>query len=135
MRVISAVLISLMLIGCSGAIDDEDGNTQPEIPASEEDAMMFVTVQLTAEAARNLRQQSTPTAQVEEVLRIAEQLGVTLEPMHPTVDLDSTLATYFIVTVPDAERGERVAERFRQAEASVAAYFKLPGEPPQDSTP
>jgi hypothetical protein len=124
-----------MIIGCGGATDDDDGNTQPETPASEEDAMMFVTVQLTAEAARNLRQQSTPTAQVEEVLQIAEELDVTLEPMHPTVDLDSDLATYFTVTVHDAERGERVAERFRQAEASVAAYFKLPGERPEDSKP
>jgi hypothetical protein len=122
-----------MIIGCSGDTDNDDGNTQPETPASEEDAMMFVTVQLTTEAARNLRQQSTPTAQVEEVLQIAEELGVTLEPMHPTVDLDSDLATYFTVAVSDAKRGERVAERFRQAE--VAAYFKLPGEPPEDSTP
>ena len=127
---ILAIFLFLTIIGCRD-ITKEGGIISPSnTPTTEENVMMFVTVQLTTEAATNLRQQTQPTVQVSEVLQIAADLNVTLEPMHSAVDSNSVLATYFTVAVADATQGEMIAKRFQEAEAVEAAYFKLPGQPP-----
>ena len=90
---------------------------------------MQVTVQVSADAACALQIRSPPTKESEELLRIIETFGFTLEPMHCDTD-DANLQRYFIVEVPDHVTAQRVIERLLQSKAIEAAYVKPPDEMP-----
>ena len=90
---------------------------------------MQITVKVSADIGRSIHQRSPSTTESAELLRIAESLGVTLEPMHPDT-ADSNLVRYFIVEVPDAETAQRVINRLQQSKAIEAAYLKPPDEVP-----
>ena len=90
---------------------------------------MQITVQLQADVARRLHQRGSPTAGSQELNQITNQLGVTLEPIHPGTE-DPELTRYFTVEAPDQSTAERVIARLRQSKAVEAAYVK-----PPDATP
>lgn len=84
---------------------------------------------VSADVARPLLQRGMPTAGSRELLTIAEELGVLLEPVHPGAE-DPLLALYFMVEVPDSTTAERVIARLRESSAIEAAYLKPPNELP-----
>ena len=88
-----------------------------------------VIIQVSADVARTLQQRGAPTTESRELLKIAEELGVLLEPVHPGAE-DPLLAPYFMAEVPDSTTAERVIAHFRKSKAIEAAYFKPPGELP-----
>jgi len=90
---------------------------------------MQVTIQVSADVARALHQQSPPTAKSETLLRMVDTLGYALEPMHRDTD-DPNLQSYFIVEAPDSATAQRVIDRLRESEAVEAAYVKPPDELP-----
>lgn len=88
-----------------------------------------VTVQVSADVARALRQQRPATAESESLLSMIETFGLTIEPMHHDTD-DPSLQSYFIVEAPDHATAQGVMDRLRQSEAVEAAYVKPPDELP-----
>jgi len=88
-----------------------------------------VIVQVSADVARTLQQRGAPTAESQELLKIAEELGVLLEPVHPGVE-DPLLAPYFMAEVPDSTTAEWVITHLRKFKAIEAAYLKPPDELP-----
>lgn len=88
-----------------------------------------VVIIVSADVARPLQQRGSPTAGSQELLMIAEELGVLLEPMHPDSD-DPLLAPYFMAEVPDSATAEWVITHLRKSKAIEAAYLKPPDELP-----
>ncbi|HEY2715004.1 MAG TPA: hypothetical protein VGI73_02160 [Solirubrobacterales bacterium] len=89
--------------------------------------METVVVQLNHEAATELvRREATGSGRT---LPGLEQLGRSLEPMHPG-ESDPALASYFTVEVPDAAAADRAIAVLREHEAVEAAYVKPSEEPP-----
>ena len=88
-----------------------------------------VTVQVSADVARILHQRGAPTTESKELLKIAEEFGVVLEPMHPGAE-DPLLTPYFMVEVPDSTTAERVIAHLRRSTAVEAVYLKPPDELP-----
>ena len=86
---------------------------------------MKLVVQVTPEAAKEIREQHYDNKASNELIVAAQDMGVVLEPMHPDVD-DENLALYFSVSAEDAETAQRIAERLRNLEAVDAAYLKPP---------
>ncbi|MBP3954086.1 hypothetical protein J8F10_02090 [Gemmata sp. G18] len=86
---------------------------------------MFITVHLAPVGARN-------TARDDQRARIATDIGVTLEPLHPgTTDPD--LAGQFFADVPDASADD-ICARLLANSAVVAAYPKPADGPPSTGT-
>lgn len=86
---------------------------------------MDVTIQLSDEAARALQQhQSLP-----ELGRLANQLGIVLEPLHPH-SADRALMSFFRAELPDGADGERIVTRLLRSPYVMAAYIKPPEGPP-----
>jgi malic enzyme len=90
---------------------------------------MKVTVHVRPDAKLNSSNDQQATAQAKEIAETAKQLGVVLEPMHPSID-DPRLANSFAVEVPDAAAAERVIDRLQTLEAIEAAYLKPSDELP-----
>ena len=88
-----------------------------------------VTIQVSADVARILHQRGAPTTESKELFKIAEKLGVLLEPVHPGAE-HPLLTPYFMVEVPDATTAEHVIAHFRQSTAVEAVYLKPPDELP-----
>lgn len=86
---------------------------------------MYVTIQVSANVARVLRQRAPPTVESQELSETAEELGVVLEPLHPDVE-DPRLALYFTVEVPDPATAQEVIARLQHCQAIEAAYVKPP---------
>ena len=93
------------------------------------DVMMHVIVQVSADAAHALHQRGPPTAELRELLKMVEELGTLLKPVHPGAE-DPLLAPYFVVEVSDATMAEQVTARLRQFKTVKAAYLKPPDGPP-----
>ena len=86
---------------------------------------MDVTIQLSDEAARALqRRQSVP-----ELARLAKQLGIDLEPLHPHTN-DRELMTFFRAELPDGADAERIVTRLLRSPHVTAAYVKPAEGPP-----
>jgi hypothetical protein len=85
-----------------------------------------VTVQLTEEAARALQQHQT----IPELGRLANQLGIILEPLHPQSP-DQALMRFFSAEVPDAGTAQRVITRLLRSPHVTAAYLKPADAPPE----
>lgn len=90
---------------------------------------MELTVRLKPAAAAALAREGQPTSETEPLARVLEDLGLSLEPMHPDVS-DPDLASYFTARVPDLETAERAAEALRQVDVVEGAYAKPAAEPP-----
>jgi hypothetical protein len=90
---------------------------------------MHITVQVRPDVATALTRPQASSPETQQLLSMAKELGVTLEPLHPGTR-DPTLATYFHVTVPDAATAERVLARLRQSATVESAYLK-----PADALP
>lgn len=88
-----------------------------------------VTIQVSADVARMLHQRGAPTTESKELFKIAEELGVLLEPLHPGAE-DPLLTPYFMVEVPDSTTAEHVIAHLRQSMAVEAVYLKPPDELP-----
>lgn len=90
---------------------------------------MQVMVKTSEEVARNLHQQSPPTDESQELLKITEELEVSMKQLYPGVD-DPVLSTYFTVEVIDRAAAEELINRLLQCSAVEAAYVKPPDELP-----
>ena len=108
-------------------VEEEDDLRADE--TTEEVMTMYVTVQVSPEVARVLNEQAPATTESQELLKITEELGVVLEPVHPDID-DPLLATFFRAEVPDSATAEQVIARLRQSNSVEAAYLKPPDELP-----
>jgi len=84
-----------------------------------------VTVLVQRDSVPALTERQPSSGPARDLLRTADELGVTLEPMHPGV-ADTELAGYFTVDVPDDELAQQVIARLRACEAIEAAYVKPP---------
>ena len=92
---------------------------------------MHITIHVSESAARALHEM-TPALEVsDEVLRVAEQLNVALEPMHASIE-DPSLMQQFTVAVGSQARADEVVQAFLRCEAVEGAYIK-PAEEPPDS--
>jgi hypothetical protein len=84
-----------------------------------------VTVLVRSDVAKALQQGSPTTPPARDILQAAQELSVSLAPMHPGVD-DPNLSGYFIANAADERAAQRVVERLRSLEAIEAAYVKPP---------
>lgn len=138
------VLVTLILSGCSSALpraeetqDAADTVTREgkEVltvdDTGQEAKKVYVTVQVSADVARVLYGQASPTADSRELMEITQELGVALEPLHPGVE-DLSLARYFVIEVADPAAAEQVIARLQGSNAVEAAYLQPPGEPPAE---
>ncbi|MGH9881298.1 MAG: hypothetical protein ACRD6N_07665 [Pyrinomonadaceae bacterium] len=87
--------------------------------------MTEITLQVRPEVARALQHRGQPSAESEELLKTAANLGVSLEPIHPGTE-DPILISYFTAAVADPDSVEQVLDRLRQCRAVEAAYVKPP---------
>ncbi len=90
---------------------------------------MEITLQLQRETAHELQHGLPPDESTLELLKVAEECGVRIQPVHPQ-EADAELATFFCVQVADAESTERVRERLSHCGCVEAAYVKPPDSPP-----
>jgi hypothetical protein len=84
-----------------------------------------VIAKLTPEAA------ASGTSEHRAVQSRAAELGVSLEPLHPSAS-DPELSTYFVVHVDPVSR-QRVVEQLLGLDGVEGAYAKPRGEPPEGS--
>ncbi|MCH8147425.1 MAG: hypothetical protein IH987_05430 [Planctomycetes bacterium] len=84
---------------------------------------MQIIVQLQREAAHELQNRQPLNDTTQELMDIAEECKVALEPVHPQIP-DPELATYFSVQVADPEIGERIRKRLSGCDCVEAAYIK-----------
>jgi len=89
---------------------------------------MRVMTQLRQDAARQLRQEQSGkmaarSAETEQLLNAAAELGVELQPVHPG-EVDPLLAPYYMIEVPDRDTAEKVIERLSRFDVVEAAYVK-----------
>jgi hypothetical protein len=91
--------------------------------------MVEVSVTLHLDAAQALGRRAQPTGSTEHLLAQVEELGVSLEPVHPG-ESDPLLAPHYRVEVEDEAAAERVAEALRREPAVAGAYVKPAPELP-----
>ena len=139
----SLVLLAVVLLALSSCApsDSPAGRPSPTPTWQEEDLMeddlgleveqQPITVQVRLDVARVLHGQASPTAESNELLGLADELGIVLVPVHPG-ETDPYLVPYFVVEVEDPDRVELVQQRLLQSEAVEGAYVKPPGEPPDE---
>ena len=90
---------------------------------------MEIVVQLNRAAAAKLVRKAETSPGSEQPLPGLEDLGLSLEPMHPG-ESDPALASYFTVEVPDADTADRALGALRRSDVVEAAYMKPSAEPP-----
>lgn len=90
---------------------------------------MEIVVQLNQGAATERARKTEASSRPEQSLPGLEDLGLSLEPMHPG-ESDPALAAYFTVEVPDADAADRAIGALRRSDLVEAAYMKPSAEPP-----
>jgi hypothetical protein len=90
--------------------------------------MVNVMVQLSSEAAHAIRGDELPP-ELHEAQQNLRPLAVALEPLYPGAE-DSSLATWFRVTVEDETSAERVASALRDSPVVESAYVEPLSAPP-----
>jgi len=96
---------------------------------------MRVEIQLDLDAARELhtaaeaRARGGASSGADAVQQVAQELGVTVAPVHPG-QTHELLAPFFFVDVPDRATAERVAERLQQVKGVGAAWVRPSNELP-----
>ena len=88
-----------------------------------------VSVQLSLDVARVLHKQAPSTEASEDLARLMEDLGQTLEPIHPGAD-DVWLIPFFRVWVPDQSTADKVIAALSESEAVEGAYITPPAALP-----
>ena len=96
---------------------------------SQEAIKIQVIIQVTDDVAIALLQHGVSTAESRELLNIAEDFSVLLEPMHPGVE-DPHLVQYYMIEVPNSTIAKQIITHLRQSRAVEAAYIKPPDEMP-----
>jgi hypothetical protein len=86
---------------------------------------MQVMIKVKPEVSAALQTEQDVTEASSTLLQAAQELGVTLEPVHPG-ETDPTLAPYFAIEVADHAKAEEVRARFDSIDATEAAYLKPP---------
>jgi hypothetical protein len=86
---------------------------------------MQVMIKVKPEASAELQKAPDTTGASSTLLQAAQELGVTLEPVHPG-ETDPTLAPYFAIEVRDPMKAEEVRALFDSLDATEAAYLKPP---------
>ena len=84
---------------------------------------MQVMIKVKPEVSAELQTEQDITEASSTLLQAAQELGVTLEPVHPG-ETDPTLAPYFAIEVADPVKAEEVRARFDSIDATEAAYLK-----------
>ncbi len=102
---------------------------RPGLSPAQRSKTVQVTVLVRPNATSTSHQHQPTEGATEELVRITEELGVRLEPMHPAVR-DPRLALYFTVEVPDRSTAERVIQQLQRSSAVEAAYLKPADELP-----
>jgi hypothetical protein len=118
-----SVIAFIIFAACNASSTTDVTDSREEVIA------MQVTIQVSPDVARTIHQRVPPTAESEELLRMIETFGLTLEPMHRDTD-DPNLQSYFMVAVPDNTTAQRVMDCLQQLEAVKATYVKPPDELP-----
>ncbi|MGK7911486.1 MAG: hypothetical protein AB4050_08390 [Synechococcus sp.] len=90
---------------------------------------MYVTAILQLAVAQELHQQQPRLAASEQLIQLAQELNVLLEPLHPG-ETDPYLVPYFKVEVPDQTTADRVIFHFQTLDAIEGAYIKPSAELP-----
>jgi hypothetical protein len=88
-----------------------------------------LTVRLKPTAAAALTGEAQPNSETEPLARVLEDLGLSLEPMHPG-ESDPALSSYFTTEVADPQTAERAAEALGRLDAVEGAYTKPAAELP-----
>ena len=101
----------------AGAKEEEEKQGKEVIP-------MHVSVRVSPEVARSLRQrEKISTSELQELLRIENEFGIELEPLHPYAT-DPSLTRYFKVRVDNHAAAKQVANRLRGCKGIESAYVK-----------
>ena len=87
---------------------------------------MQITVIVAFDAAQALHKRDLHSAESKGLLKIAESLGVTLNPMHSGTK-DPNLIRYFTVEAVDNQSAMKVIECLKRSAAVEGAYLK-PGD-------
>jgi hypothetical protein len=90
---------------------------------------MYVTIRVRMDVALSLQRREPPKGAARELLEAAQELGVSLEPIHPRTK-DPHLAPYFSIDVGDTAAADQAIERFQRCEAVEGAYLKPHEEAP-----
>jgi hypothetical protein len=86
-----------------------------------------IVVQLREDVARGVSARE-PEGEADDVRRRADELGVSIEPMHPG-ESDPLLTPYFVVQAP-GDDAPRIAEELSALPGVEAAYVKPAAELP-----
>jgi hypothetical protein len=87
-----------------------------------------ISVQLRPDVALALQGMSEAPPEADDLARRAEELGVSLQPVHPG-ETDPLLAPFFYVDAPD-EEAERILTELAATPGVEAAYLKPAAELP-----
>ena len=90
---------------------------------------MQIIIQVAETFVSSLQGREPRSPATEELLRTAEQLGITLRPMHEGVQVGA-LAQYYSAEIPDRDSAQHVISRLQACEAVQAAYMKPPAALP-----
>jgi len=86
---------------------------------------MQITVIVRKDVASEIARRQPASSAAKELMATIEQLGVTLESMHPGTN-DPLLATYFSITVPNSTTAEQVIAQLQHNAAVDSVYLKPP---------
>jgi hypothetical protein len=89
--------------------------------------MEVIVILRMTRARRETVQEPAPQPRVFDELE--HDLGVTFRPQHPRSP-DPQLRTYYVASVPDADRAEEVRARLDGHRRVASVYVKPPDEPP-----
>jgi Ni,Fe-hydrogenase III component G len=100
------------------------GAKEKEEKQGKEVITMHVSVRVSPDVAQSLRQRERIyTTELQELLRIENELGIELEPLYPNAK-DSSLTRYFKVRVDNHAAAKQVADRLRSCKGIESAYVK-----------
>lgn len=85
--------------------------------------VIIITLQVSVDTVEALHEGKSS------LLEVAQDLGVTLEPLHPNTQ-DPHLRRFFTVRVPNAADGKQLINILRRCQGIEAAYVKPPDELP-----
>ena len=89
---------------------------------------MLITLKVDPGAALALHAKAPETASSSDLVKRAQDLGLSLQPVHPNTS-DPTLQPYFQVQVDNPELVDHVLSELGSADAVEAAFKHPPGSP------
>jgi len=88
---------------------------------------MVVTVITTPEVADILSGNGEASPASEALLETLNELGVTMEPMHPGIEVD-TLKVFYTIIVPNIETAQLVINRLLAMPEAIEGAYVTPGD-------